>query len=347
MKPGVFFIFIATIIVSAILINNAPSAISPEIAINPEKKCNGSLSEQFDCYESFYTNIVREAGVKPAMADLRRRYDENEVFVHPQCHQLAHTIGRAAMMNYSTVTEAYLEGDSFCWSGYYHGVLEGVAMSQGVVWLLSNIDGVCTEIPGKEFYSFDYYNCVHGLGHGFMSVSNHELFESLEMCGTLTGSWEQSSCWSGVFMENIISHGIKNYSAYLKPEDPLYPCNAVNDKYRQTCFLMQTSYMLEVAGRDFAKVFELCEESGIYSSTCYQSLGRDASGSTISDVSRTKSYCLLGKNDEQRSNCIIGAVKDFISYFHSDIEAKNLCASLSRQLRSTCSITVENYYKIF
>lgn len=281
------------------------------------------------------------------MADLRRRYNENQSFVVSQCHQLVHIIGQAAMMNYSTVAEAYLEGDSFCWSGYYHGTLEGLALSQGSSFILSNVNNICTDIPGKESYSFDYYNCVHGLGHGFMSISNHELFESIKMCDALSGSWEQSSCWSGVFMENIISHGIKNYSAYLKPEDPLYPCSAVDDKYKRTCFLMQTSYMLEVTNWDFLKVFELCEETGIYSSTCYQSLGRDASGSTVSDVSRTKTRCLLGRNDEQRSNCVIGAVKDFISYFHSDVEAKNFCASLPEELKNNCLLTAKDYYKAF
>jgi hypothetical protein len=320
-----------------------------EIKVDPVSICVGyrTLIEQYNCFADYYEKIVADSSVDYAIADLQTRYDRNDSFVVSQCHQLTHIIGRAALNRYGTVSETYKHGNSLCWSGYFHGVLEEVAFNQGSEWMLANIDGICTNIPGKEHYSFDYFNCVHGLGHGLMAIANHKLFESLESCDTLTGAWEQSSCWGGVFMENIISHGIKNYSLYLKPEDPLYPCNVVDDKYKTTCYLMQTSYMLEVTNRDFAKVFDLCEESDAYATICYQSLGRDASGTTISNVSRTKAYCLLGKNDTQQSNCIIGAVKDFISYFHSDIEAKNFCAAVPIEFQNTCFDTAEEYYKVF
>ena len=312
-----------------------------------EEKCAGTLGDRYDCYDNHFKNLVEEIGIQAAMSDLRSRYQQKDSFVFSQCHQLTHMIGRAAGSKFATVAEAFENGDNFCWSGFYHGVLEAAVEREGIDWTISKIDYICKDIPGKESYSFDYYNCVHGLGHGFMSVLNHELFESLVICDKLTGVWEQSSCWSGVFMENIISHGINNYSAYLKSDDPSYPCNAVEDKYKHTCFLMQTSYMLNVFGESFASVFVECEKSGEYAQTCYQGLGRDASGRTVGDIARTKNYCLLGKDYTQKSNCIIGAVKDSISYFHSDVQAKNLCASLPQELQDVCYLTGESYYKVF
>jgi hypothetical protein len=44
---------------------------------------------------------------------------------------------------------------------------------------------------------------------------------------------------------------------------------------------------------------------------------------------------------------VIGAVKDFISYFHSDTQAKQLCESLAPDLRGACIGTAEDYYKSF
>lgn len=149
-------------------------------------------------------------------------------------------------------------------------------------------------------------------------------------------------------MENIIADEINHFSKYLKTDDPLYPCNAVDEKYKNTCYLMQTSRMLALVGYDFAKVFDLCSMIGEpHVNTCYQSLGRDASGKTVSDIEKTKSNCLLGKDFRQQSNCVIGAVKDFISYHHSDVEAKKLCASLPRELKETCYSVATNYYRIF
>ncbi len=56
---------------------------------------------------------------------------------------------------------------------------------------------------------------------------------------------------------------------------------------------------------------------------------------------------MLGKTLENKEHCVIGAVKDFISYFHSDTEAKELCNSLSGELKSVCLATADSYYRAF
>ncbi len=43
----------------------------------------------------------------------------------------------------------------------------------------------------------------------------------------------------------------------------------------------------------------------------------------------------------------MGAAKNFISYYHNDLEAKGLCSSLAADLREVCLQTAEDYYKIF
>ncbi|MDO8617473.1 MAG: hypothetical protein Q7N87_01090 [Candidatus Uhrbacteria bacterium] len=309
--------------------------------------CNG-YEQDFDCYEKYYRSLAMKAnGIKLAFNDLKRRYAING-YVQSQCHPLTHVIGQAAVERFPNVADAYTQGDSFCWSGYYHGVMEGIVGRVGREQALFGLDNICADIPGKATYSFDYYNCVHGLGHGLMAISNDELFESLHDCNVLTGSWERGSCYSGVFMENVIVDGKNHFTKYLKPKDPLYPCNAVDDPYKQACYLMQTSYMLKVSNRDFRKLFDWCEKADAgYVDTCYQSAGRDASGSTVSNLIKTKELCLLGHNTRQRSNCVIGAVKDFISYFHSDVQARELCAALPSNLQKVCLDTAVSYYKSF
>ncbi len=309
--------------------------------------CSGSQSNTFDCYEDYYFEMVKKEGIRAAFTDIHARYETN-AYVKSQCHPLTHIIGRAAAGLYEKVADAYVQGDSFCWSGYYHGVLEGVIGKVGRSSLVSQLNDICSGVSGKANYSFDYYNCVHGLGHGVMVYTNNDLFEALTLCDNLKGSWEQTSCHSGVFMENIIIDNKNHFTEYLKPSDPVYPCNAVGDQYKQTCYLMQTSYMLKVTNQNFSKVFDLCATvESAFRATCYQSLGRDASGHSISNREATKASCNLGKDYEQKSNCIIGAVKDFVSYFHSDIEAKALCASLETDLQKVCYSTVESYYKNF
>jgi hypothetical protein len=302
----------------------------------------------FYCYEDYYDTLVVEKGVVTALTDIKDRYEENS-YIHSECHQLMHVIGRAASYLYDNVGEAYKDGDGFCWSGYYHGVLEGVISEVGLQNLTQSLNGLCSDIEGKNFYSFDYYNCVHGLGHGIMAITNTELFDSLAYCDGISGDWEQKSCASGAYMENVIVDGKNHTTKYLRSDEPLYPCSASPEKFKNTCYLMQTSYMLKLAKGDFQQVFDWCEDvEDQYRNTCYTSLGRDASGRTVSDVARTKAYCMLGDEGEQQKYCVLGAVKDFISYFHSDVQAKEFCNAFEdRELVKDCLSTAHTYYQLF
>lgn len=299
------------------------------------------------CFEKYYQTLVAEDTIAAAFVDLKVRYDENTL-VRSLCHPLVHVIGREATKKYPHVAEAYVKGDHFCWSGYYHGVMEGILRETTPQDLPGVINSICESIPGKETYSFDYYNCVHGLGHGVMYITQSELFEALELCDHLDGQWERESCYGGVFMENVITDFENHFTKYLKPAEPLYPCTAVKEQYKRPCYLMQTSYVLKVNGYNFADAFEQC--SGVeepHRTTCYQSIGRDASGSTVSDMQRTKAYCMLGKDADQQTNCVIGAVKDFISYFHSTVQAKQLCNAFAEETRDVCIFVADTYYKSF
>ncbi|MDP2598896.1 MAG: hypothetical protein Q8P49_03645 [Candidatus Liptonbacteria bacterium] len=310
--------------------------------------CTGANASNFDCYEKYYAALVGRESIRAAFDDLRSRYP-GDGYARAMCHPLTHVIGREASEKFATPGEAYGYGDGFCWSGYYHGVLEGIIGRIGLKNLAKDISTICSDIKGREGYSFNYYNCVHGLGHGVMAITEDELFQSLDYCDKLTGNWEQQSCGSGAFMENIIVDGKNHVTKFLNPADLLYPCNASPDKYKNTCYLMQTSYMLKINGRNFKATFDLCSKvEAPYRDTCYQSLGRDASGQSTSEVGPTKNICLLGNDGEQQSNCVIGAVKDFISYFHSDVQAKQLCNSFADPiLQEICFSTAEAYYRQF
>ncbi len=337
---------IVALLINVLLIAGAAAIFWGANKSTGDQKCTGSTPDQFKCYRAYYNDLVKTKGVGAAMADLRARY--HDPFVSSQCHQLTHIIGRATADLYPSVSEAFRSGDGFCWSGFYHGVMEGVAQEIGRADLPQELDSICQDIPGGKKPSFDYYNCVHGLGHGIMSIVNNELFESLELCNNLTGAWEQSYCGGGVFMENIMADQVNHYSKYLKADDLLYPCNAVSEKYKATCYLMQPTRMIDVLGNDFSKVFELCSTVGEpYMNACYQGLGMGASAKAAGSIEQTKTYCLGGKGLRQQSNCVIGAVENIVSYFHSDREARMFCASLPHDLQSVCYTTTENYYRLF
>ncbi len=333
-----------------VLNNNSDSRVLPELADSEVKTCFNEKDggKAFLCFENSIKKITLDKGAEEAMKKLKEWYAASPT-VQNYCHPLTHSIGHAAIEKYKTLGEANEHGDSFCWSGYYHGAMEEYVEKIGIDKLPAEMPKICENIPGRKSYSFDYYNCVHGLGHGVMAITQDDLFKALEFCDNMEGSWERSSCYGGVFMQNVVNDGLPYHKTWLKPEDPAYPCNASPEKTKETCYLMQTSYMLKVKKYNFSTVFDICSQvEENYRNTCYQSLGRDASGSSISKVEPTRQKCWLGKDENQRSNCIIGAVKDFISYYHSDVQAKELCNSLdNEEIKSLCLKTAEEYYRYF
>lgn len=330
--------------ISGYLITREPS--SPHLPPNTASiHCLGA-NATFYCSMNHFELITRAFGPKVAMQNLKHEYASRAEIVS-DCHQLSHVIGNSAVELYGgDIAQAFNDGDSFCWSGYYHGVVERAVKDTGEASFLKNTNQLCAEIPGKERYSFDYYNCVHGIGHGIMAIEDNELFASLPLCDKLDGEWERKSCYGGVFMENIMVDNRSHFAKYLKKDDLMYPCNSVEKVYKEQCYLMQTSYALSQNGYNFRDTFALCANvEPEFRDTCTQSIGRDASGSTVSNTTRTVTNCSYALDDNQYKNCITGAVKDFISYFHGDNEAQGLCRALPSRFISHCDDVRVSYLR--
>jgi len=284
--------------------------------------------------EAYYTVLVREEGIDVAFNELKSNYGDNKD-VTSLCHDIAHFIGRAAAEKYTEINEAFSHGDGFCWSGYHHGVIEKSIVKFDD--LKKGANSICLNFPGKENRSFGYYSCLHGLGHAAMSLANYELFDSLEVCNLLEDVWERQSCYSGVFMENTFTVIRYNNMKYLNPKNPHFPCDEVENKYKSSCYIVQSSYMLEVSNYDYSEVFEICSEADDpYDEICYQSLGRDIVDETQSNVKRVKKLCLKGTGFKQESNCVIGAVQSLNNQFRDRENTEEFCNSLPEILTKIC-----------
>lgn len=289
------------------------------------------------CWEDFYLEFARDDGAVAALSDLKARYAVDGP-ARTHCHALLHRIGAAAADEFGSISRAYAHGDTFCRSGFHHGVLEGVFVREGSTALLDGLDSICADVDGRDRYAYDYFSCVHGIGHGLMAHYSHDLFQSLTGCDNLTAEWERSSCYGGVFMENITADAAGTPSSFLS-DDPHYPCNAVDERYRAQCYMMQTSHMLTLFAGDFSKVFSECSRAeDAHRATCFQSLGRDASGWSYGSIASVLDMCGQGDADS-RPLCLAGAAIDFVQSRSVD-EARVLCAEDST---GTCGALLETH----
>jgi hypothetical protein len=145
--------------------------------------CTDTNASNFSCFQTYYQTVVNNDSPEAAFVNFKKEYDTNP-YVKSNCHQIGHIIGRAAALKYKTLAETYKHGDNFCWSGYYHGAMETISNKIGKDRIEAQLNVVCAELkkvdPANP-YSFDYYNCVHGMGHGIMAVEDDNLFTALKV----------------------------------------------------------------------------------------------------------------------------------------------------------------------
>lgn len=320
---------VALVLVAAAIA--VPLALAGGPASGP---CAAQNHESYSCWDKYFTSILEKKGGKAALAELMR-LSAQDGWVLANCHPLAHQIGNAALVFYGTVKKAINAGDGSCWSGYIHGVYEKYLVHFKDSQLPEVLRTTCQRNP-KDPYAFDYYNCLHGMGHGLVARFGNDLFKGLPYCAVFKEEWERTNCATGAFMQNIVVDRTMHQSIRLDPKDPMYPCDAVEDMWKTACYLGQTSYVLRQVGYDYGKAFALCDKIETkYISTCYVSMGRDISGNSHREASKVVELCSLGNPDYQES-CYVGAVRNAVFHDHGTPNADALCAIVPAQYRSSC-----------
>ncbi len=307
--------------------------------------CAGTAALDLRCQLRRYGAIVRTRGVPAAFSALKRDY-ERRGFVRAACHPIVHEIGHAAVERYgTTLSDVYARGDPFCSAGYFHGVTEMLVVDLGADRFVAEGDTVCADLGGHARHSIYHRNCAHGIGHGFLLALRGEVPEALETCDTLADSWEQRSCYGGVFMQNVMA---LERSKYLRPRDPLYPCQDVAGRYRAMCLKKQTGYALYARDGDVGAVFALCSGVGpAFRGPCAEGLGTSVAVHFLKQVFAdrdarrlTAGACALGDTRADRAHCIAGAARALINYDHDVERATAFCGAVSRDLRSGCRDTI-------
>jgi cytochrome c553 len=291
-------------------------------------------TSDFECYEQAFANIAYEQGPKAALA----RFDTAIARPGPieaNCHRIVHAIGAGALAHFDgAVGKAFVAGSASCTSGYYHGILERAFLGideEGELGPAARRFCAGRQIRRSEFIA---YQCVHGLGHGLMIYTGYDMPLSLKTCDRLASDWDRRSCTGGVFMENLqTTYGAR--SRWLKGDDLLYPCNTIAERHKHYCYDLASSRILQATRYDFDRVAALCRQAERgYVETCYQGMGREASGQTRLDPARIHAICRRAR--AMTKECILGAAKDMTYTDVSARRAKVLCNTAAAGARAYC-----------
>jgi hypothetical protein len=260
-------------------------------------------------------------------------------------HAMAHALGYAVRSTPATATKLLSQCDDRYESGCYHGILQryfdarmGMPISQ------SFLTAPCDGLRGTA-EAFRLFDCLHGTGHGLMMYNGYDVNASLHDCDRLPSTWDQRSCWSGVFMEHNMGarmmafgdgkfgmhrHSMPSANVVLyRPNDLHFPCDSTAAKYRFACYELQSDLILPAVGQDYKKAGAVCDGAGSPQlvAFCYVGLGRNASGASAFQYSGIKKRCVLASSFGEPF-CYQGAVRH-LAYAQSELpRGVGFCKSL-------------------
>lgn len=320
----------------------AESIPSP-IQITGITNCKKSLpvEARIDCLKDVFKQAVHEHGTPATLQVLKTTIAQDPDVLH-HCHAITHVIGRTTYAITHDLSQAFAHCNAQCSSGCYHGTMEQLLTETPN--LVAAIPTLCQQGTREGEDRYTNFQCLHGLGHGFMIHLKHELFASLSHCDLLPTESSRTSCYGGVFMENIVSHD-HHPSKYLQEDDLHYPCTAVSERYKPACYFGITDWFVKRNGFHFRQAFAECERvPDTYRFHCFRSMGRSINWHTDHDLQETIALCAIGAPLRPPdgwpvsvpSICLMGAVLDLVNLDKTVDRAAQLCAMAKREDKRAC-----------
>ena len=277
---------------------------TPDKTLKPEQD-----SEQLLYDDDVMDEMIKTYSLRSLTQSLSRLGHAKGV----DCHNRAHELGRRAyeLLGSTAFKSCGIE----CHSGCRHGATEAFFSDKGSESLAANIKLLCEDEKG----GFGLHQCLHGTGHGLMAWFDYDIHGALKACDLIESQQHRGSCHSGVFMENIVG-GLASSSSekegyhitkYLN-DDPHYPCNVLDDKYKNLCYFLQTDRMLALLGSQRHVGDECAKIPEQFQHNCFFSMGRTISGSVLQEPARSFELCGTIQDIKNRNTCLRGVLADLI-----------------------------------
>ncbi len=300
------------------------------------------------CYKEAAQAFMENFGLAETLADFAADEQQPEIF--SRCHEVTHYLGRSAYEQSKSVPDIYAQCTYVCHGGCYHGVIEQYFKDNNTVMaelsdevLQPQIQSICGR---QQDYSVPrtYSECVHGIGHAMMYITDQELPHSLKLCDFLQTLSDRETCYGGVFMENSSSStNLDHPTEYLKPSDPMYPCDILDKQFLKVCYQYQSSYFAELSKWDWQKTAQLCQKvPQEFADGCATILGSNLVGYT-EDMEVIKNVCNQMPTKNFRRDCVAGVISSLGGRFIGDMaKMENFCNSINVQEQEICYNAVGN-----
>lgn len=303
----------------------------------------GLVSKRVPSSEFEFTKETERLGQMFTTLGTEQAYEffAKEYQVYPQgpVHELAHWIGIEIFKREG------LEGVLFCDESYSWGCHHGFviqALAEEGEGILEKVEDAC-----KKGDSMSIGGCIHGIGHGVLSIRGYDLSDllsALSSCDLLSTPEVAEGCYNGVFMEyNLKTMEVieaapgegEKFVRDFNPENPFAPCDALAPTYQKQCYAELPEWWRIVLGGDFKKMSSLCASVETkYAEECFKGIGVMTPIVTNYQPEEIDQLCRLSPNAATKALCIYGAVEVFIH--DKKEEPLRLCNFLDGGRRQNC-----------
>ena len=234
------------------------------------------------CAEEVLDVAVEAAGPERAMGVLHDIMASPLFAITTDGHLLSHIIGRATSRILGSTGENFIRCPHDFNDGCYHGFFEDmlVKVDDPVAVTVE----ICEGMPAATTSDKERSYCYHGAGHVFLMNESHELQPAIEHCSAVPDRWVDT-CLSGVFMENAWpTRGWEKKKLNFREDDPLYPCNSLDERFQHTCYMEHYSYLMHEHSTSFDELVEICMTAGARAGDCLNGIGLMLQNSQRTDV---------------------------------------------------------------
>src|SRR6266550_1164908 len=195
-------------------LNPPPTAQDPDPTFTSPLPTLGSLKNCMNtalgaaCLDQLFRTALKNHSTGDVL-QLIERFEAEDPEFRRDCHPVVHAIGRETFRLKGNIHDSFSACDQTCHSGCYHGSVERFLRGDDI-YSESYKHPSQAELKQKATAACDSntplrlrYQCLHGLGHAILFFAAYQLQSSLEVCDALGDDWSRSSCYGGVFMENV------------------------------------------------------------------------------------------------------------------------------------------------
>jgi hypothetical protein len=299
--------------------------------------------------------IARRSGVGDALKRLETLAG-SDTALSDMGHVIAHALGRFVVAQREGDPGVYADCREVFQAGCNHGVMEAYFASARAATpsavSSAALDSLCPRITRPGAARLVSLECAHGMGHGLVARFDGDVRQALAACDHLTQRDAGDECHDGVFMENAVrgttsadmrvGDAAVRAGAAGREQKPLvrrgdlaYPCTAVADPYKSSCWTYQAVIIVEATGRDEARTLEACGRApAAFQGDCYFGIGKQGSG-WWPDQQRVAQLCAHVPATHGGA-CIAGAVESYLDAMWTVDRAMSVCAVVAADGKPGC-----------